>query len=60
MDSKSAFMDELASMTREDIERIFEEKRLSVRTKKIYPLIILGREDRKDGKQSEKCKSNNR
>ena len=51
MDSKSAFMDELASMTRDDIEKIFESKRVSIRTKKIYPLVILGKGDSKDGKK---------
>ena len=51
MESKSTFMDELASMTRDDIEKIFESKRLSIRTKKIYPLVILGKGDSKDGKK---------
>ena len=52
-------MDELASMTRDDIERIFDEKRLKVRTKKIYPMIILGKGDSKNGEQSKDSSRNN-
>ena len=59
MVSKSTFLDELASMTREDIDKIFEEKRFNIRTKKIFPMVILGKEDSKGGESKEQCTINN-
>lgn len=48
MDPKLAFLEEISSMNRDDIEKIFDQKRVNIRTKKIYPLIILGKGDTKE------------
>ena len=42
---KDTFLKDISSMSRKEINRYFEKKH--VRTKKITPLIILGKEENK-------------